>query len=256
MKTLFVDCSPKKKWSTSSYLLSSLSVLLSGEKEKIKLVPKNYETICKELKEVDAIVLGMPIYVDGVPASVLRFFEFVEAYRKEHDLPRVKVYAIVNCGFYEGKQTKTTHRIIEHWCERCGFSYLGGIGQGAGEMIGVIRFVNPFIAVVGTLIQFIITALVMGSPFSFAETWDKVGFLNIGINVGLFFIFNIFMYISMVKLAKACRNLKSTPVIYSTVFCPRFLFVIFADLFWIIKALLRGVPVWRLKEKPACKAEG
>lgn len=255
MKTLLVDCSPKKKLSTSSYLLSNLSVQITGEKEKIKLMPKNYDAICQSMREVDAVVFAMPIYVDGVPGSVLRFFEYVQNFCAKDPLPPVKIYAIVNCGFYEGKQTKTCHRMIANWCERCGFQYMGGIGQGAGEMIGIIRFVNPFIAIVGTLIQFVITAIVLGDRFTFAETCQRVGFLNIAINIGLFFIFNTFMYIAVCRLAKACRQGKSTPVIYSTVFCPRFLFVIFADLFWIIRAMLHGVPFWALKNKPAYKTD-
>lgn len=251
MKTLLVDCSPKKKLSTSSYLLSSLSFQIKGKKEKIKLLPKNYDSICKNMQKADVVVLAMPIYVDGVPASVLRFFEYAQNYCAENHISSLKIYAIVNCGFYEGKQTKTCHRIIENWCNSCGFSYMGGIGQGAGEMIGIIRFVNPFIAVVGSLIQFIINAILLGSKFTFVEALERVGFINIAVNVGLFFIFNIFMYIAIFKLAKACRHMKSTPVIYSTVFCPRFLFVVFADLFWIIRALLHGVPFWALNDRPA-----
>lgn len=255
MKILLVDCSPKRKLSTSAYLLSVFSAQITGEKEKIKLLPKNYDLICKGMQKADAVVFAMPIYVDGVPASVLRFFEYFQNFCGENNFPPVKVYAIVNCGFYEGKQTKTCHRIIENWCNRCGLRYMGGIGQGAGEMIGVIRFVNPFIAIVGSLIQFIIYAVTSAGQFSFAEALHSIGFINIAVNIGLFFVFNTFMYIATFRLAKACRHAQSVPVIYSTVFCPRFLFVIFADLFWIIKALLRGVPVWSLKDRPADRTD-
>ena len=174
MKTLLVNCSPKKKRSTSAYLLSTLAVSLGGEKEKMALLPRNYEAICESLRTADAVVLALPIYVDGVPGSVLRFFEYAEAYAAEHALPPVKIYAVVNCGFYEGRQTETSHRIIEHWCDRCGFRYMGGIGQGAGEMIGIIRFVNPFLAAAVTLLQLLITAIAMGSAFTFAGAWERV----------------------------------------------------------------------------------
>lgn len=251
MKTLLVDCSPKKRLSTSSYLLSNLSVGLWGEKKKIKLVPKNYDAILEKMQQADAVVLAMPIYVDGVPASVLRFFEYAAQHCAKPLAAPPKVYAMVNCGFYEGKQTQTCHSIIENWCKRCGFAYMGGIGQGAGEMIGVIRFVNPFIAVAVSLIQFIIHAILLGNEFTFQEACRRVGLINISVNIGLFFVFNLLLYVALHKLAKCIRHGQSTPVVYSTVFCPRFLFVLFADLFWIIKALLRGVPVWKLTDKPA-----
>lgn len=250
MKTLLLDCSPKRSCSTSGYLLSHLSVQIRGEKHREKLLIKNYRSICERLADMDTLVLAMPIYVDGVPGSVLRFFEYLQAYREEHDLPSLRVYAIVNCGFYEGRQTATAHAIIQNFCDRCGFQYMGGIGQGAGEMIGVIRFVNPFIAVAVSLIQFIVNAIILGPSFTFLEACRRVGPINITVNILLYFIFNIFMYIAMCRLGSAVRKQKKTDVIYSTVFCPRPLFVVFADLFWIIKAMLRGVPVWKLCARP------
>ena len=183
------------------------------------------------------------------------FFEYVQALCERESFPEVKIYAVVNCGFYEGRQTKTCHSMIQNWCRSCGFSYEGGIGQGAGEMIGIIRFVNPFLAVALTLIQLVINAILHAEKFIFSEALLKIALINISVNMAIFLIFNIFMYIAVSRLARAIRNSSSAPLLYSTVFCPRFLFVIFADLFWIIKALLRGVPVWRLKEKPAGRAK-
>ena len=132
METLLVDCSPKKNLSTSAYLLSTLSVQITSKKrkEKIKLLPKNYDSICKSMQKADVVVFAMPIYVDGVPASVLRFFEHVQNYCVENQLPPVKVYAIVNCGFYEGEQTKTCHHIIENCVIAVAFAIWAVSGRG------------------------------------------------------------------------------------------------------------------------------
>lgn len=254
MKSLLIDCSPKRKGSTSSYLLSHLSVQIPGKKEKIKLIPKNYAVICEKLSQIDALFLAMPIYVDGVPASVLKFFEYVQEYVKDKDI-KIKVYSIVNCGFYEGKQTKSTFSIISNWCSRCGFDFRGGIGQGAGEMIGVIRYVNSFLAVFITLILFIVQCIKLGSDFTFLKALSSTSYINAFVNIGLYFVFNIFMYVSMCRLGRDIRKDRQKRIIYSTVFCPRFLFVIFADIFWIIKALLRGRLFFSLYKKGTTKSE-
>jgi hypothetical protein len=49
------------------------------------------------------------------------------------------MYTIVNNGFYEGKQNHVALDIIQNWCEHSGVKFGGGIGQGAGEMIGQTR---------------------------------------------------------------------------------------------------------------------
>lgn len=248
MKSLLIDCSPKKRGSTSSYLLSHLSIQIPGKKEKIKLIPKNYADICEKLNQVDAIVLAMPIYVDGVPASVLKFFEYVQAYVKGKDI-KIKVYSVVNCGFYEGNQTKSTFSIISNWCDRCGFDFRGGIGQGAGEMIGVIRYVNFFLAVFITLILFVVQCFKLGSEFTLLKALSSTNYINAIVNVVLYFVFNIFMYVSMCRLGRDIRKNRQKRIIYSTVFCPRFLFVIFADIFWVVKALFRGKMFFSLYNK-------
>lgn len=248
MKSILLDCSPKKKGSTSSYLLWNLKLQLPGKKIKIKLLPKNYELICQYLGDVNNLILATPIYVDGIPASVLKFFEYVENYVKEKSL-NVKVYALVNCGFYEGKQTKSALSMISNWCEKCSFSFCGGIGQGAGEMIGVIRYVNPFLAVLISLILFIVECVKLKNNFSFGQALANTNWINAIVNIALFFVFNTFMYISIFRLGGKIRKGKPCGIIYSTVFCPKFLFVIFADIFWIIKALFRGKTVFSLYKK-------
>jgi hypothetical protein len=49
------------------------------------------------------------------------------------------IYVIINNGFYEGRQTHIAFEIVQNWCERTGVQFGGGIGQGAGEMIGAAK---------------------------------------------------------------------------------------------------------------------
>lgn len=250
MRTLFLDCSPKRKNSTSSYLMWHVKVAIKGKKEKMKVLPKNYNAIIEKLSEVDTLVLSMPVYVDGVPGSVLEFLCVVEEKIKEKNL-NLKVYVISNCGFYEGKQNRNSLAIIENWCTRCNIKYMGGLGVGAGEMFGIIRFFNVALAFTIAFIQFLVGSIVLlvNKSFTFMGALSYISIINICVNIGLIFVFNTLMYISMAKLSRSIKKERKVANFYTTVLCPRFLFVIFADLFWIIKALVRGVPIWKMYKK-------
>ncbi len=60
----------------------------------------------RELPKTDALVFAMPVYVDAVPSHVLELLQFIEAFARENSLG-FKVYAICNCGFYEGAHCET-----------------------------------------------------------------------------------------------------------------------------------------------------
>jgi hypothetical protein len=74
-----------------------------------------------------------------------------ESYCKENNL-RFKVYAIFNCGFFEGKQCKSAFPILEYWCKKAGLVYSGGVGIGGGEMLGALPIIL-YLAVLIPLIQ-------------------------------------------------------------------------------------------------------
>ncbi|MBR3516156.1 MAG: flavodoxin, partial [Lachnospiraceae bacterium] len=46
------------------------------------------------------------------------------------------VYVIANMGFYESSQIGNLMGMVRMWCEKCDYSYCGGLAIGAGEMMG------------------------------------------------------------------------------------------------------------------------
>ena len=42
-----------------------------------------------------------------------------------------RVYAVANCGFFEGEQTQLSFEVIRNWCVRYGLLWCGGVGIGA-----------------------------------------------------------------------------------------------------------------------------
>ncbi len=106
MKTVFLNGSPKKRFSASAYFLFLQRLFTGGQKVTLKLsTPADHEAILKELDDAQTVVFSLPLYVDGVPSHVLRFLKKMEAYCREKGL-RLTVYCIANNGFIEGKQNE------------------------------------------------------------------------------------------------------------------------------------------------------
>lgn len=133
-----INGSPKAKDSCSQYLLSEIKNLLDEDNEiyefntRAGILPtKSLET----LRNSDALVIAFPLYFDSLPSHLLKFLEALEIYFNNKDLSKIKVYAISNCGFYEGEQNKISLKIIENWCHKCGMIFAGGLGIGAGPVV-------------------------------------------------------------------------------------------------------------------------
>ena len=141
MKIAMINGSPKVKESNSQYLLSELNKLIENNNEVVQfnikkgLSDEEFEQIysCKR------IVFAFPIYVDELPSHLLSVLvELQEQFnsRKNKD---IMVYAMSNCGFYEGEQNELAIEIVKNWCKRCNLTFGQGLGMGAGEMMGKIK---------------------------------------------------------------------------------------------------------------------
>ena len=79
MKTVLINCSPKKRFCASAYFLFLQRLFVCGEKVNEKLrTPADCARILEQLRDAQAVVFGLPLYVDGVPSHVLRFLEEME----------------------------------------------------------------------------------------------------------------------------------------------------------------------------------
>ena len=142
---LMLNCSYKAKASNTEYFFSLLKCeieQLSDKKCKvisIKDVLKNpEEEFVQELKSAKALVIGAPLYVDGLPAQAVRFMEILlENYKGQ--LPKLPVYVVSNLWFYEAEQIRHLLAIVENWCERMGLAYGGGLAFGAGPLIRALE---------------------------------------------------------------------------------------------------------------------
>ncbi len=135
MTVALINASPKLSHS-SSWALIKNTVGFFPNKTNVKMLDMHTNTVSEntvsELLAADAWVLFFPLYVDALPSHVLRCLMQLEERARGKTL---KVYAVINCGFYEGEQTEVAFEIVENFCIRAGLEFCGGVGVGGGGML-------------------------------------------------------------------------------------------------------------------------
>lgn len=140
MNIALINASPKKKESASKTLLCDLKSTFSGEhtiKDFSFHTPNITEVEINELCNYSAWVFAFPLYVDGIPSHLLSCL--CEMEKLGINNKNIHVYAIVNCGFFEGKQNRNALAILKNWCDKMGFVWGAGIGFGGG---GALAYMN------------------------------------------------------------------------------------------------------------------
>ena len=233
MKTVLIDCSPKKRFCASAYFLFLQRLFLGGEKVSEKLrVPADHARILEQLRDAQAVVFATPLYVDGVPSHVLRFLEKMERFCRDEGL-ELRVYCIANNGFIEGKQNEPLMQVFEHFCTRAGLVWGGGVGIGGGVMLNVTRIlflVDIALLVLNTLLS----AIGTGDLFP-REAW-----LSFAESAAMLLYFNLGVLVFLAGMGRAIRKGTAFGKRYTRILIPSFLFILFADLFFILISVLQG----------------
>lgn len=120
-----INGSSKGRESTSYALLDRLRGYLYQSVEITDIME------LKGVNEGDRLIFAFPLYVDGLPSHVLAWLD-------NADIPKADIYAICNCGFYEGKQCRHALAIMRNWCERKNLTWRRGAGIGGGPAISAM----------------------------------------------------------------------------------------------------------------------
>ena len=233
MKTVFINCSPKKKFSASAYFLGVQKFFVNGEKIKEVLkTKKDYDRILNQLKDAEAVVFCLPLYVDCIPSHVLPFLKEMEGFCRENSL-KLNVYVIANNGYIEGVQSEALLQVFHNFCTRSGLLWGGGIGIGGGVMLNVMRIV--FCVQAGILLlNIFLSGTQTGNWFpvdaflNFITQAFVIGFLNLG----------VFWYSFCMGKAINTGNICGEK--YTRILIPSFVFILFADIFFTIFSVFEG----------------
>ena len=140
MKIALINSSPKLKNSNTALVLSDLKHYLNPDIELLEYslnFKSDFEVLLNTVKNCDAWIFAYPLYVDNLPSHLLSFLEFIED--KKLSIGKKSVYAIANCGFFEGIQNDLTLEVFENWCKKVDFFYKGGVGIGGGEAFSCLK---------------------------------------------------------------------------------------------------------------------
>ena len=230
-KTVLINCSPKRKLSVSGFLMKCAGLLVRGEKEYLQLrTPADREPILRALETAGKVVFVTPLYVDSVPSHVLPFLREMEPFCRENAL-RLKVYVIANNGFIEGKQNEPLMRVMENFCARAGLTWCGGVGIGGGVMLNVERIMITVMS--GLTLLRVFFAAVQGG-----DLLDPVVSFGKSLLWFLFFACGIIAYV--IRLAARISKGADAGKKYTRIMLPSFVFILFADLFFVIISVLQG----------------
>jgi len=233
MKTVLINCSPKKQFCASAYFLSLQRLFLGGQKVNETLrTPADHGRILQQLRDAQTVVFVLPLYVDGVPSHVLRFMQEMETCCKQNGL-RLGVYCVANNGFIEGRQNEPLMQVFEHFCERAGLRWGGGVGIGGGVMLNVTRIV--FLVQIAMLVLGVVLSVAKtGNPFP-KDTW-----ISFGENAALLLFFNLGVLYYLGRMGRFIRKEAYSGKKYTRILIPSFVFILFADVFFIIISFFQG----------------
>jgi hypothetical protein len=233
MTTLFLNCSPKKRFCASSYFIFLQRLFVGGKKVTEKLrTPGDHARILERLREAQTVVFCLPLYVDGIPSHVLRFMEEMETFCRENGL-HPNVFCIANNGFIEGKQCEPLMRSFGHFCARAGVPWGGGVGIGGGVMLNVTRI----LFIVDVILLFVNTMLSAANTGNFfpGDAW-----ISFGENAALLLFFNLGVLFCLARMGRCIRKGSFAGKKYTRILLPSFLFILFADIFFLIVSFLEG----------------
>lgn len=233
MKTVFINGSPKERFSASGYLGKLQSIWIGGQKIFLKLRTKSdHKKIFEQMLHADAVIFSIPLYVDCVPSHVLSFLREMEGFCKEYKIG-LKVYAIANNGFIEGKQNAALFRVMENFCTRAGLPWCGGIGIGGGVMFNALKVVLMIEAGL-FLANMLISGIVCANWFPGGAVQSFLFMLLI------VFFFHSGAILYMMKMGWNVNKGTGFGEKYTRILLPSFLFILIADGFFILVSLFQG----------------
>ncbi len=136
-KTVILNGSMRNVRGNSAKFARMLQTSLNTDAELVDLRDHldDMTGLVHRLEDASTLVLCMPLYVDGLPAQVIKL---LETFRKEFRGGAARIYLLANMGLYESKQLRNLFSAVRQWCGKMDFRYMGGLGISAGELLGTL----------------------------------------------------------------------------------------------------------------------
>jgi len=139
--------SPRKEKSTSNSLGEYLLNEFKDEDFNTKKVFLHYkkqikkQEILDNIDWADLIILSFPLYVDCLPADVIKNLEII---KDEYNSNQNKYFfAISNCGFPESHHNNTALKICKQFAIEMNWEWRGSLAVGMGAAINGSQLIEP-----------------------------------------------------------------------------------------------------------------
>lgn len=145
MNVLLLVGSPKQRASASRSFGNALMTRLAarGAQTREARVTPSFQSpdamrrLLDDIAWSDLVVLSFPLYVDALPAPVVRMFEAWADAAATADSPlrSTRLAALTQCGFPETRHCAPALDICRSFCRETGVSWAGGLAFGMGGAI-------------------------------------------------------------------------------------------------------------------------
>jgi len=244
MNILTINGSPKNKGGASVFFSKILGFMLFPHKVIYKTagLSANCEDILTHLQNTDVVIISVPLYVDGIPSHFIHFLKQMEEYCVNNKCKFI-LYAISNAGFIEGRTNQAHLEQYKCWCKRANITWGGGLGIGGAVMLHAIFYLIFLWSIIQLAIGIIIN-VVSRNPV--INNGMLAGF---GQSMLIWLIFNSGLFFYTFLLTQAIKRKKLIKNRYTRAMLPSFIFLIIADIFMVISALLHGKLIFSLYKK-------
>ena len=132
MEVLLLNGSPRAPVSHSKELARMFQEACPLPGKYRAISSSNHKELCQLAGKASHLLLVFPLYVDGIPATLL---EFLKALEREPPREKPTISLLINCGFLEPEQNDTAVEILRLFCEQAGYPFGSVLKVASGEAI-------------------------------------------------------------------------------------------------------------------------
>ena len=162
-RILILNASPRAPRSNSKRYGELFAARCSLPAEAAAVTRTNHEELCRKLEDFSQVLLVFPLYADGIPVTLLRFLESLEA---QPPARKPTVSVLINCGFLEYRQNDVAVEMVRLFCRRNGYPFGSVLKIGSGEAI----LDSPFRFLVDRAVKKLAASVAKGEPRTFHTT--------------------------------------------------------------------------------------
>ncbi len=131
-KIIILNGSPRAPKSNSRRYAEIFMQHSKDDTTYFNITKSNHAELCAQIENFSDILLVFPLYVDGIPVTLLDFLKTL-AENSPQSKPVISV--LINCGFIEYQQNDAAIEMLKLFCKQSGYQLGSVLRIGGGEAI-------------------------------------------------------------------------------------------------------------------------